>query len=282
MIILDVPDDFIIQIVGGLDVVSFVFFMSTCKQLYNSRNAYIEFMQDFSQYKEFGINPFLFLNSYINPDNFKNKNDKIIDNLPYKLNYVKTKNTINVMSFYATYNANIYNLNAALRYKVDANILDMCCKAVCQKYRYNFSKAYYKLNFIIWGVQEWKKSCLNIIDVCELVYHIKHRKFSRVYNTLLQLDFRIVKEPYDTVKFLTDYATYETNPMFKAILISLIYMYMNTKNNFDTFTDIFQNIAIEKAYEHIEYISEMKQFPMYLRNFMIKQLAQVAYKKLCI
>lgn len=237
----------------------------------------MQFIQDFKLYKEFDINAFSFLNSYINTDAFRNKEDVITNKLPYKLDLMKTRNTIAIISFYACNNPAIYNLNAALRYRVYGNLLEMCCKAVCQKYKYKYLKSYYcKVGWFIWGTTAWNKCCINMVELCEIVYHIKNRKYAKLYNTLLNLEFRNVEYScvYDTVKFLTDYANYEANITYKAVFACLIYMYLNVYNNFEKFPNRFQIIASEKASEHVAKINVLTQFPLYLRHFMIEQISQ--------
>jgi hypothetical protein len=277
MNILDLPEDHVMQCMKTLDVMSFVIFMSSCKYLYNSRFVYMKFVECITQYEEYGISPFLYLNSYINMDSFKNKEDKITMKLPSKLDYTRTKNTMNIVGFYATEWSEIYDKDARLRFSIYSDLLEMCCKAVCQKYRYKYSKPYHRLYRTIWSSIQWKTCCLNIVDLCEIIYHIKNRRYPKLYNTLCNLQFRAggYKSAVNTVQYITDYAKYETNHYFKSVLIYLIYTYVGMNNNLAMFPKTFQDVIMVKASEHIEYIKDMSMFPKYLRKFMIEKIESV-------
>jgi hypothetical protein len=227
-------------------------------------------------YNEYGITPYMLLHSYINID-FGKKETTIVLKLPSKLDYTKSKNTMNTVAYYSTLWSDMYARNTELCFSLYSELLEMCCKTVCQKNRYKYAKPYHRLYRGIWGTIQWKTSCLNIVDLCEIVYHIKNRKYAKLYNTLLNLDFSIIgcNNVIYTVQYITEYTNYETNPVYKAVLICLIYMYLGVNNNFATFTKRFQDVIMEKAVEHTIYIKDMSMFPKYLRNFMIEKIEAV-------
>lgn len=270
MNLLDLTEDHIWHIVYELDIASFIFFISTCKYLFAMRHTSKWYVNDiYKFYWEYDPRPYIpmLLNSYIDIERMQSKERRIIKNLPKKIDYKMLKNTMNILPHYQLCNPSTF-----VHIAYDESILETCCKAICRYYKYSYKRPHESLYRIFW--QDWQYLCVNVIELCEIAYHIRHRKYHTLYNMMHNLEFRLVYSCciFDTISFLIKFVEYETNKQIKAVVVCLLYMYM--MNDIDglmqssNYNKNFQDTVIEKGYEFIECIEEMHKFPKYLRNFL--------------
>ena len=270
MNILELTEDSIAHIVHNVDIVSFIFLMSTCKYFYDLRMVLVRFVSDSEQYKEYLEMPIIniLMNSYINLAKFRVKLQLMIDKPSNKNDYHKMKNTMTIMACYCAKYPGMYNFHCTIV------MLDMCCKSVCNKYRYKYSKQpYHKIYKFFW--EKWHTCGINFMDICEIIYHIKNRKYRNLYNTLANIKFRIVNKQtiYNTIEYMQSCTKLEDKIEFNTGMIYLIYPYMTC--NMDVLQEIantninLKTIIMEKASEHVWEISEMPTYPKYLKDFII-------------
>lgn len=216
----------------------------------------------------------MLLNSYINLDVMREKQKDVLQKLPYRLDLEKTKNTMSIMAYYHicyrfTNGVDTYN----------PSILEMCCKAVCHKYRYKYTQPHSNLYRCFWNIgNSWQNCCVNIVDLCEISYHLRNKKFRNLYNLLWNFEFRFTHSSCAiyTILYLTDYVNLETNKNLKAVIICLMFMYIQTELEAllpdPYFNKKSRTTLVEKSYELIEDIDRMTSFPRYLKKFIINTI----------
>lgn len=276
MNIIDLNEDHMSHIVQGLDIPTFIFFMSTCKYLFAMHHTCKWHVYDIHQfYMHYDPRPYIpmLLNSYIDIGCMQTKQNNIINKLPKKIDYITLKNTMNILAYYQL--CNLKTINDSV---YDTCVLETCCKAICQYYKYSYKRPHDSLYRIFW--QDWQYICVNVIELCEIAYHIRYRKYHTLYNMMCNLKFRLVYScsMFDTISFLIKFVEYEINKQFKAIVVSLLYMYL--MNDMDeivkspNFNKIFKDTVITKAYEFMQNIQDMHKFPKYLRNFLVATIQE--------
>jgi len=314
MNILDLSIDHVQHIASNLDVVSFIFLLSTCKQLFQVRKALMRCHGDEEKYQQYdeGVPlTYMMFYSYINILGFKENSaivlkypranettvDAVIENLQYdyeiadkcktmlrilpkKVDLLRVKNTFVIMGYHCFRNPQVKLHNNR---ELQDILAEFCCKAVCRKYNYKYSQPYHKVVSLF--SHNWHESCVNMVDMCEIAYHIKNRKYNRLYETLWNMKFAWVDytQIHQTIDFLMKCVNSEDNNIrwgcsikYKAIIICMIYMYIQNDipefQKSPKFTDKFKKVIVEKSYEHMEDIGYMLEFPKYLRNFMINTI----------
>lgn len=274
MNIFDLTEDSVMQIVNNMDIVSFIFFMSTCKHFYDLRKVCIKFVSDTEAFKHYSQTPLIsmLMNSYLVLTKFRDTECEIIGKLPSRIEHDKIRNTMTIMGYYCEKHPTIYEYH----HTCNTTLLEICCKSVCRKYRYKYTRPYHRLYRLFWC--DWYLIGVNMIDICELVYHIKNRKYRHVYDTLMNLKFRLVNKQmlYDTVKFVHKYMELEDKKEFNACMIYLIYAYFTHDINVlkDLLTDKvrLKKVVMEKAKEHIFELRQLQTFPTYLKEFMANNI----------
>lgn len=280
MSLLNIKEDNLFHLIQHLDVVSFIILLSTCKHFYKSRKICQRFLPDCKKYNEYAEGSLIteLLNSYINLPYFSlsKYNVNSIQKSISKIDHKKTKNTLSIIGYSCLSAATICVFDS---YKTDTILLEICCKTVCRKYRYKYTQPYAKLYCLFWN--NWFKSCVNILDICELAYHIKNRKYRNVYNTLSAIQFR--SQPsnvFDTLSFIVNYIEMQCDNKFKAILFCLLFMYIS--RNIDDLSsnvnniELFRATAIMKAEEISNRLEKMLELPTYLRIYIQSQIIQAS------
>ena len=310
MNLLDLTIDHLQYVSSNIDVVSFIFFLSTCKQLFHLRKALMRYHSDNEKYQQYDIVPLVhvILYSYIDFHGFRENSEipartscadeglveamikqsnyeynigkkckSMIQKLPPVVDISRVKNTLTIMGYHCFKNQHVKLYSNRVMVKM---LPELCCKAVTRRFRYKYTRAYYKVEAQFY--YEWHESCVNMLDLCEVAYHLKNRKYNRLHETLCNMQFVWVDftQIHQTVDYLVRFANGESCIKHKAIIICIIYMYL--RNDITEFkkspkcTDKFMNVVLEKAYEHIEDIEHIRAFPKYLKDFMIDTIRNTA------
>lgn len=270
MNLLDIPEDNMMSIINPLDVVSFILLMSTCKTLFNMRRTYMlyasEILNSYREYDNASYIPML-LNSYVNLDCIRQKKCKILDEIPQKLNVEKVKNTMNIVAYYQLCNPALF-----INFTYETSLLIMCCKTVCQKNHYLYKNPIDNLPMIFWHT--WQKSAVNVLDLCEIAFHLKHKKYRELCALLSNLKFRMpnITRVYDTIDFISKYMSYGSTNETKAIMACVMYMYIQfhikTLLNTPKFDKTIRENFVAQKKDLIKNIEDLKKFPIYLRTFL--------------
>lgn len=275
MHVLKLNEDNIVHILYDVDIVAFICFLTTCKQLYNMRKACLKFFtknNQFQAYNKAALIP-TYLDCYV--DLYSHATCwKIITlpQVPDNIDEKKARNTLSLVAFEC--DADMFIFQEQKRYTY---LLQLCCKTVCSKFGYTYAdKPYGKLYSLFWNA--WYKSHICIMDICAIAYHIKNRKYKNLLNCLISLEFRKLSIEYlfDTLQFIINYAEVQLDAKYKAVLIYLIYAFVN--KNFDTFSTLacfngkFQDTLYVKAYEFTERIGRMHYYPKYIRTHLTNEI----------
>jgi hypothetical protein len=280
--ILNFPEDNILNILQNVDVVSFIYFLSTCKQFYNMRKVYIKFISEVQKYKEYDQSSNLInvlLKSFINIEKMHNdiiyidNKDITIDNKDITIDEQKIKNTFNIFGYYCTQNIN----NILTCYDYYEYLSKMYCKAVCQKYNYKYKH----LNYInkIYDLK-WYIININIFELYDIAYHIKMKKYKDLNNILLSLKFKD-NQLYimETITFLVRCFEYKINVKFNVILIYILYSYIDINIEKVMIYTNFKNVIINKASEFCNSINNKKlNLPKYIKTLITNKLENTVIK----
>lgn len=267
MRITSLTDDNICNILLNLDVVQFIFLLTTCKQFYNMRKTALHFLTDESSYSNYdNKSRFItaFLNSYITHTTYSERYLQA----GCKYDEKRIKNTLSIIGYKCTLDSKLHEIH-----KTNDQLLVLCCKAICRKFRYKYNQPYHRLYRLFW--LNWHTCGISIWDLCELVYHIKNRKYKNVVTTLNSITYRESNTDYlfDTLSYIIAYIKNDQDNRYVAIIICLMYMYIteniNNLNENIKLSSSFKEVIIEKAYEHIESVKAIDAYPKYLKEYII-------------
>lgn len=273
MHLLSLPEDNICNILFNLDVVQFIFLLSTCKQLYQMRKEGLKFFKEGNNYSEYdSTSKFIavFLSSYIDIPSYQTDcYGKYL--LPgTKLQENKIKNTLSVIGYHCTQNTKLHKI-----YKTDDRLLVMCCRAVSKKFRYKYKEPYHRLHRLFW--LNWHLCNVSVFDICELIYHIKNRKYRNVFNLLSSIKFResTTDNSIETLNYLVTYIKCDNDNKYVATILCLMYMHIVHTKDSDQYTPHLKQTIIEKSEQHTEALNNVTEFPKYLKEFMAHQFTSV-------
>lgn len=281
--LLDLNQDNLFALSQNLDIVSFVNVFLTCKKLYSLRKDYSKFLIIIDEYKKYDTKNNIFdilLSSYINFDSIKNINEsnyiKLDSEIITKtgLDKKRLSNTCNAIGFYCI---NYNHLISPLDNDVIINYIhEIICTThnyrcsyfvkSCKKKLYNFLK----INFYT--------SDINIFDICEILYHIKHRKYRKIYDILHNLNFKCSTSVADlsyTLSVFMQYIEKLNGHNNKIIIASVLYSYIEFNINKIKIYEKLSKIIKYKANEFISVIDESKVYPKYLKKFIIDKMNNV-------
>jgi hypothetical protein len=242
------------------------------------RKEGLKFFTAGNNYSEYdGTSKFIavFLSSYIDIPryqmdcygNYLSSDIKVVS----KLQVNKIKNTLSVIGYHCTQNTQLHKT-----YKTDDHLLVMCCRAVCKKFRYKYKQPYHRLHRLFW--LNWHLSSISILDICELIYHVKNRKYMNVFNLLSSITFRksTMDNSIDTLDYLVTYVKCDNDNKYVAAILCLMYMHiMHTKDSVKYTIQLKQTI-IEKSQQHAEAIINIPEYPKYLKDFMVHRFTSIA------
>jgi len=165
MNILILTEDNVCNILMNLNVVQFIFLLSTCKQLFGMRKTALKFLADGNSYTDYDKKSKLittFLHSYIDMQQYQTGNyGKYLEyGIKGKLHETKIKNTLSIIGYHCTQNISLYET-----YKSNSGLLVLCCKAICRKFRYKYNQPYHRVHRLFW--LNWHLSGVSILDICE-------------------------------------------------------------------------------------------------------------------
>lgn len=264
-------DDIFFQIVQHMDIVSFIYLMMSCKQFYNMRKCYFKHIIDMYQYRQFDKTSNLIvslLNSYIDIDLFRT--DNYISKIPLTdINESKIKNTVNILSYTMIYknNTNLYN------YTIKYAISEMICKKYNYIYSKNFNNFTFKLHCYFDNI--WFKSLINIFDIYEIAYHLKNRKYKKILELFMKLEFKSKDEYiFHTLHHMLEFISNQNSKKFKICLICVLYTFIEI--NADKITAILlRKEIVNKANELLYDLNKIKELPKYIKYYISNKLINV-------
>lgn len=256
-----IQQDIVYYITQYIDIISFIYLMSTCKNLFNIRkNCFTHFDKNII---------YILLNSYINLEHYHIKNiDKFINDIPIsKINSQKITNTLNIIRYYYNNNENIPE-----SFEFNINLLQIISKTICKKYRYKYNTPYFRLHSLVW--LDWYKCDVDIMDIFEVMYLIKNRNYRKIINLLSTIKFRNTGYIKETIDYLLNYMGFQIENKFRTPLICILYMY--AKHNINIMKNdkyiLFSYEIAEKANDLYPNIMKINAYPNYLKTFIINKI----------
>ena len=273
---LGLVDDNLVNIMQHLDIITIVYLLICSKQIYNMRKMLVRCIADVEGFKEYQNDPdtcknliAALFNSYIDLDygtcfyisEIKNKN---------KLDYHKAVDTLKVVGYYCKQDNFIFEY-----YKSDINIVELLAKSVCNQYVYKYTKPSSNIYCLFWI--NWFDIDIDLFDICTILYHVKHRKYMAVLDTLNSMKYKqgnIMK----TIDYMVQYINLKySNRQLNAVLICIMYSFIEYNIVCVKEYKMFCNVAVEKAYEFHDSINErMHGMPKYLKIFILNKLKHVS------
>lgn len=255
-----IQQDIVYHITQYIDIISFIYLMSTCKNLFNIRK---------DCFKHFDKNLICILNSYINIEHYHVKNiDELINDIPIsKIIPQKITNTLNIIRYYYNNNENIPE-----SFQFNINLLKIISKTICKKYRYKFNTPYSRLHSLVW--LDWYKCDVDIMDIFEVMYHTKNRNYRKIINLLSTIQFKNSGNIKETFDYLLNYMGFQLENKFRTPLICILYMYVKHNINImknDTYI-LFSYEITEKAIDLYPRIMKIHAYPKYLKTFIINEI----------
>jgi hypothetical protein len=254
-------DDNFVNILEKLDIKLFMYFISTCKTFYIKKKEYINDIisnLDTNLY-QYNTNANIF--NYIDINSENDKND-IINKIEYKI-----KNAFNICKYDCIFT------EKGIQDKF-VNISKLYLQLICKKHNYKyFNIIYDKIYYYKWFLIN-----INIFEIYELEYHIKMKKYKKIYDTLLSLTF-INNQEYiiETIYFLQLYFFNKKNIKYKSMIIYVLYSYVNINlDNLIKNIELINNITI-KSTEFIDSILLIKM-PKYIKNLIINKINDTVKK----
>jgi hypothetical protein len=274
-------EDSLICVAQNLDIISFVQLVFTCKYLYNLRKILIKHIQEYQDYFEYsnGLNILSVLfDSYIGLNQY---NDifqfKEFFYLKHKYDKgcceQKVKNTINIIGYQGSKETIEFSTH-----EYSWMLSCMAEKAVCEKYEYTYKKNRYIRISNVFSLN-WHICDINVIDICEIVLHLKHRKYKNVMNTINSALFRD-NFVLETIHYIVEYTPLKKESRFRFAIICILYKYLDViydKIEPDIKKGI-QKIVKDIAISNIPVINRIESFPKYLKQFFIKTITDTAAK----
>ena len=273
----DCQEDCLINLTPHLDVVSFVQLMCTCKYLYSLRKVLIKYLKDAEQFEEYfgkghGNIIHILLHSYIQLQTYGKINhpSTFADKLDH--NEGRMKNTIAIVGFQCWKDCNLFH-----SYKFDHSVAHMIEKTICKKYYYSSGKKPYERLVNLFRF-EWHMSDINIMDICEIMLHIKNRKYQNVMKTITKMQ---VGHNYllKTTNLLLKYIQKQEEKTFISPLLCVFYIY--SQKNWQRISALHKicNYTSESC-ANMRYIAEnmipkinnIKTYPQYLKDFFTKTI----------
>lgn len=272
-VMLRMNEDVITEIVKRLPLLHIQKFLSTNKQLFQRRIAYIkqnpkimQFAREYNGAYYFNIlyNSHIKINIEINEFTFE----------PRKSHKETIYNTIDMMGFLKKETALLIStedtnkktkeyINKQLKintgFKLSKNELDVYFEKISDKYMWYCSDVYF-------------------YDIFEIILYAKHRKYAKVKECLENIKFKSLSIFDFTLQKLLDITFNIQNIKSRAIAICLIYYYIDHTSSNITNKRNFILTIIDKTQEFIASITNLRRFPNYMKTFIVSKLIAVNSK----
>ena len=275
MALLTTNEDHINQIVKHLDVVSFIMLLCTCKHLFKLRKGCMKFLHINEKFAEYCDKlPYVaaFSSSYIQLQRFSipEKYPSVISCSNKTIDEQKLNNTLMVLGYHCTSNPEMFG-----PFRHNFGLVDLCCKLICQKFNYKYTRAYSKLYSIFW--LKWHIINVNVIDICEIAYHVKNRKYRNLMSKLASINFDIHKKNVNqTLSYMMKYLEFQFEKHFRIAIIYIIFAYIEENVEYIKSLPKLCITIQQKANELSNNLLDVKSFPKYLQKFIQKKLIVVA------
>ncbi len=277
---MDLTDDNLMQISQSLEIVSFIYFLSTCKRLYGQRSILMRCMKQPKNYDKYNDDNFarVIMNSYINIDDYCLPYYKgmLVDTgfvkllkFPPDLCEAKLSNTMKIVNYHCTEDPQTWT---RCKYKAEL-FADLHCNIVCQKYNYRYFKSSEQIKELFW--YNWHNINIKMLDLCEIAYHIKQRKYQRLQASLesIQFDVHILNIP-DTLKYMLDIT--QSNYVKKSLRVAIVcimYTYIaKYTEEIKSMSSKLSKVMMNKAKELSNDIMNIKGLPKYIKIYIINKL----------
>ena len=250
------------QLVQNMDVVPFIILFSTCSAIFKNRNAYFQYIKDLQQFKTLYNRSYInvLFNSYVHFEHFRGAKKATFNRLPDDLDYVKSANTLTLLQYQCSTHANLHEV-----YDKDTQLLDICCRTVCQKNNYKYNgKPHASLFRLFW--LNWQDVYETPMLVCEMVYHVANRKHKNIHNMIKNQPFKT----FDShslpiiIKYLIEYLSIEMNHKFQVCVGGLLFALIRDRlSDFQMEQDLLKS-CIKEGVIHFNTLKEQNPFPDYL------------------
>jgi hypothetical protein len=275
--ILDLHEDSLLQVSHHLEIVSFIYFLCTCKYLHNQRKAFVRHMNkphNYAMYDPDTCFISVLMNSYINLDIYAlpcfNAETVGLIELVGKLNEVKFQNTMKIINYHASENRDIMSLS---RSSYITYISSMYCKMVCQKYNYVYTDGYYDKVFMLL-YDDCHNVEVNLLELCAIAYHIKNRKYQSLLHSLKSVPFKTPGgKLIQTMKYMLKIVDKDLLGLkMKAAIVSVIYSYIAVNiHQIKSWSKLSDTIIYKYDELHVS-INEIKGLPNYIKTHIINNM----------